>query len=132
MTLLADLGEYLEDNGGGVVVGTSLFYGTMPPTPDACGVLIEYEGRGMLRRIVDDGAQTEMPRVQLVYRSTTYTEGMTAIRTMWALLDAIVNTELGTTFYQRVSAIQPPFYVERDGNDRFLFAANFEVTRESS
>lgn len=127
---MSELGTYLAANGGGVVVGTSLFYGTMPSAPATCASFVEYEGTGFVRR--QGGARCERARMQVLYRAETYTAGLAAIRTIMSVLDGIVNATLGSTFYQRVEALQPPFFLERDDNDRFVFAVNFQVTREST
>lgn len=130
MTMMSELGTYLAANGGGVVVGTDLFYGTMPTSPAVCASFVEYEGRGYVRR--QGGARCEMARMQLLYRAESYEAAVAAIRTMAFVLDNVVNLTLSGTFYQRVEALQPPFFLERDANDRFVFAVNFEITREST
>ena len=126
--MIEELGAYLEANGGGVTVGTDLFYGNMPTEPSVCSALVPYEGAGFHRR--QSGGRCEINRVQLVHRAETYDSGIAAIRTMGEVLDGIVNETLGTSFYQRVEMLQPPFYLERDAADRYVFAVNFQVTRE--
>jgi hypothetical protein len=46
-------------------------------------------------------------------------------------LDAIVNEAISGTFYLRVAALQPPFLLERDANDRWIFAVNFGATKHT-
>jgi hypothetical protein len=71
----------------------------------------------------------EMPRFQLIVRSTDYETGRNLIQSIWNVLDAIVNRDVNGTFYQRCAALQSPFMLERDDNDRWIFVANFQVSK---
>lgn len=114
--------------------GVDLFSGGLPPNPSECCALVEYGGMPPMRTqnegAIPSSAQgAEMPRFQLIVRSSDYEAGRTFIQSLWDLLDAIVNRDVNGTFYQRVAALQSPFMLERDDNDRWIFVANFQASK---
>jgi len=120
---------------GLATIGTDLFKGGLPPEPSECCALVEYGGEPPLRNQTDGAAHSsaqggERPRFQLLCRSADYETGRNQIQKIWDELDGIVNETLSTIFYQRVAALQSPFLLERDGNDRWIFIANFAATKE--
>lgn len=131
--ILEDLGVHLEGLAL-VTVGTDLILGHLPPDPSECCALLEYGGDPPLRNQSEgaarSGAQSgERPRIQLLCRSKTYAGGRSLIQTIWEALDGIVNQTINGTSYVRMAAIQSPFMLEFDENGRYLFAANFTVTK---
>lgn len=129
--LLDEIGAYLEtEHSGVVVVGTNMFLGYLPGEPDSCSALLDYEGQELLASQNDDGAETEQPMLQLIVRESTYLAAATLCRTLTKTLLRIKNQTIGSTFYQRIKANQSPFQLDRDGNDRVMFAVNFSVTKE--
>lgn len=114
--------------------GTDLFLGGLPSDPSECCALIEYGGEPPLRTQNEGAARSsaqggERPRFQLLCRAADYETGRSLIQSVVDELDGIVNETIGGTFYLRVAALQPPFLLERDGNDRWIFAVNFAVTK---
>lgn len=123
----------LETAGLGTAA-VDLFSGVMPPEPIVCCALMEYGGEAPLRTQNEGAAHSsaqggERPRFQVLCRATDYDTGRSLIQSMWHVLDAIVNEEINGVFYQRVAAIQSPFLLERDDNDRWIFVANFQASR---
>lgn len=115
--------------------GTDMFAGVLPPNPVECCALVEYGGEPPMRNQTDGAAHSsaqggERPRFQLLLRSADYETGRNLIQQMWSALDGIVNVTIGGIFYQRVASIQSPFLLERDDNDRWIFAVNFAATKE--
>jgi hypothetical protein len=111
-----------------------LFLGTLPSNPTLCCALAEYAGEPPLRTQNEGHAHSsaqggERPRVQLLCRATDYEAGRSLIQSILGVLDAIVNQTILGTFYLKVAAVQPPFLLERDQNDRWIFAVNFAVTK---
>lgn len=122
------------ETAGLATYGVDLFLGGMPSEPSLCCALIEYGGEPPLRTQNEGAAHSsaqggERPRFQLLCRASDYETGRSLIQSMWEKLDAIVNETIVTTFYQRVSAVQQPFLLERDENNRWIFVANFAVTK---
>ena len=119
---------------GLAIYETDLFLGGLPPEPSECCALVEYGGEPPLRTQNEGAAHSsaqggERPRFQLLCRATNYEAGRSLIQNIWHVLDAIRNETISGKFYQRVAALQSPFLLERDGNDRWIFVANFAVTK---
>jgi hypothetical protein len=131
--LLPDIIDVIE-TAALATFGTDLFSGGLPPTPSECCALVEYGGMDPLRTqnegAVPSSAQgAEQPRFQLLVRAADYEAGRNLIQSIWNVLDAIVNRDVNGTFYQRVAALQSPFMLERDANDRWIFIANFQASK---
>lgn len=136
MGMLTELVDWLEayDTGAlGLTEGTNIFKGVLNNTSVNAGSLVEYDGLGLVESQTSEGDDlTEMPRVQVMWRSSDYETGMSKIRTIWKALESITNETIGAGLYQRVHSDNSPFQVGKDENDRWLFACNFTVTREAS
>jgi len=130
MAMLDDLGTYLEAQVGSLTLGTNLFLGRMPDSPDVCVTLYEYGG-GAPTNVMggDNMPPIEEPRVQVLTRADGYTATRTLAGECWTAIEAILNESLSGTLYHRVSANQSPFPLERDSQDRVLFAQNFRVLK---
>ena len=129
MSTVLDIATYIDAQLAALTIGTNLFIGRMPETPDQCVVVYEYGGTGPTNTLGTGGAIIESPRIQISTRATNYTAAETLARSVWGVLEGIANKTLSGTLYQRVTAIQSPFPLERDSVDRILFVQNFEVTR---
>lgn len=74
----------------------------------------------------------ESPRLQAISRSTSYQTARTNAQTVYTILDGLsknLPTSSGTR-YLSVEAVQAPFALGRDGNDRHIVSVNFDVTKE--
>jgi hypothetical protein len=132
MALLDDLGTYLSGDVGSLTLGTNLFLGRMPDTPDTCVAIYEYGGEVPVATM-NAGAVplVEQPRVQVVTRASGYATARTLATTIWASMEVLVNYDSLTSGlrYHRVGALQSPFALERDTADRILVAQNFRVIK---
>ena len=133
--LLPEIAQEIEDNAL-ATRGTDLFLGVLPPNPSSCCALVEYTGEEPLRTQNEGAAGLSAqgsirPRVQLLCRASAYETGRSLIEQIWRALDVITNQELSGTFYQSVRAMQSPFLLDRDENDRYIFAANFAITKHA-
>ena len=131
--LLDELCAYLEaEPTSSLVQGTDLYQNAMPATPGDAVSLAEYSGMGPLFRQSDaaSGPTCERPQVQLIVRNTDHDTARALMRTLWVWLGAVTNDTLSGTYYQSIRAMQSPFLLRRDDNERWLFAANFHVIKE--
>ncbi|MDD3921343.1 MAG: minor capsid protein [Eubacteriales bacterium] len=124
--LLAEIGAYLAANGIGTV-GTTIFYGQMPETPDVCVALFEYAGEPP--ESTHDRQHYEKPGLQVLVRGTSYATARTTIASIETLLHTLANTTLTGTKYLFVRAVQSPFIFDRDGQNRVTLAQNYIVTK---
>ena len=75
----------------------------------------------------------ERPSFQMLSRSTTFTIAKSQAETAYTLLDGMADRLLPTatgTRYLQITAVQPPFYLQRDENDRYIVSVNFDVWKE--
>jgi hypothetical protein len=124
--LLDDIASYLASEGIGVV-GTDLFKGQIPDSPDNCVAIFEYAGQRP--ETTHDNATFEHPGLQVRVRNLNYANGRQKIHDVFEVLHGLCNTNLSSTFYLSIFAIQSPESIGRDENDRVEFVQNFAVTK---
>ncbi len=129
MSTLIDVATYLDAQLATLTIGVNLFVGRMPDAPDTCVTLFEYGGSAATETLGTGLPVLENPRVQVLTRGVTYAATETMARAVWSALQAIQNSTLSGVLYQRMSAIQGPFPLERDTQDRILFVQNYMVMR---
>ena len=130
MALLDELGTYLEAQVASLTLGTNLFLGRLPDDPDTCVVLYEYGGDVPVYTMGSDAMPpVERPRMQILTRAAGYSSARTLSLECWTAIEAILNESVSGTLYHRISANQSPFPLERDSQDRVLFAQNFRVMK---
>lgn len=125
MSLESDVKAFLVANGQ----GTNLFMGLLPPDPDDAAALYQYAG--LRPEFVQNkpGISRDRPALQVKCRSKVYATAQTRAMAIYALLAFVVNEELSGTTYQRIEPLGAPFFLERDKNQRTVFAANYYVSR---
>jgi hypothetical protein len=129
MTTLVDIATYLDSQQASLTLGTNLFLGRMPDSPDTCVVLYEYGGSAPDNTMGGGLPVLQNPSVQVAVRAVLYASAESLINLCWGTLEGIVDMSLSGTRYNRVTAIQSPFVLERDSQDRVIFVQNFNVTR---
>lgn len=132
MSLADDVAAFLAGAGLGLVAGTNLFLQDVPAQPDALVAVIEYPGRGPVGTH-DDPASIEVPRFQVYARAAQYdaAAARASAEAAYKALRAVTNQTLSGTFYLAIRALQSPFLLHRDENQRVVFAVNFEATKYS-
>ena len=130
MALLDEIGTYLAAQVGSLTLGTNLFLGRLPDDPDTCVVVYEYGGEAPVNTMGSDAMPyVEQPRIQVLTRASGYSSARTLALQCWTAVEAVLNESLSGTLYHRVAANQSPFPLERDSQDRVLFAQNFRVQK---
>ena len=136
--LLDDIADYLASQGGsGVgVVGTNLFKGYRPETPDLCLAIYETGGMRPTRAMTPSAGTvvTENPGLQLVGRSAPedYQTVRTRMHNAFVLLDGFPERSINGTLYKYIVARQSIQGMGRDENQRVLLVANFDVVKALS
>ncbi len=126
--VLTELASHIESNNL-ATIGLNLFMGRMPDAPDTAVALYEYGG---LKPVNTSDSRTpvyESPRVQVKVRDKSYENGRRWIQQIYLALHALTNICINETFYFAIFAIQQPFYLRRDANERVEFVCNFQVKR---
>lgn len=132
MALLEDIAAVIDSNSVTFTLGTNLFIGRLPDSPDLCCAIFQYGGEEPLNMMGGDAMPPiEQPRIQVLVRATGYASAQSTITTIWGYLEAILNENLTGDRYLRVSAVQSPFPMDRDAQDRVIFAQNYRVLKET-
>lgn len=130
MTLLTDIAARIEADGNGIV-GTTIFVGRLPDSPDNCTAIYEYTGQQPLFTHDDPLPHIERPRFQVTVRNASYAAGRAAIETIYREL-FLRNVALTSARYLWIVPLQQPFYLRRDDNERVEFVVNFECMKALS
>lgn len=126
MAMLDDIGAYLVTHSFGTL-GTNMFIGDMPETPDVCIALFEYAGEPP--EDTHDGQGVDNPGLQVRVRGTSYSTARATISSIQDHLHTLRNTTLTATKYLFIRAVQSPFSLGRDSSKRIDLVQNFIVTK---
>lgn len=131
--LLDDLSDYLS-SAGGYTPGTNLFIGTAPPKPDTAVTIYETGGLGTVHAFNGSAGQAvvEQPRVQVVSRAASYPTARANAQDAFLLLDGLPTRSINGVSYHWAEALQSPFLMGRDEDDRVLIAFNVQIFKEMS
>jgi len=125
-------------------VGTDIFVGYMPASPDECCAVYEYGGAAPTFGFGTPGLFYEAPAVQVVFRgprpgpgvTTAYSGPRTKVEAAYQGLAAVETTTLaggGTSgFYHYIRPQQAPLMIGHDDEKRALIAVNFLIEKEPS
>ncbi len=119
-----DIAEYLEDQLIGTV-GTNIFVGRLPETPDTCIALYDYGGSPP-----DLCWEGDYPSLQVRVRDDDYLTGWTTANTIKTTLHNLTYQTIETHLYYHIRARHDPEYMGRDANDNVEFVINFEIIKE--
>lgn len=137
MTILDDVAAYIEANTTGWTVGGTT--GNL-----SLGQMLDSQPDTQVALYVQPGLQTayafstsaqvdrvyEQPNLQALSRSTSPALAESNLIRIYNLLDGLANTTMGTTRYLEFEAVQPPFQLGRDENERHMWSVNFTVKKD--
>jgi len=128
-----EIADFLEDASVGVV-GTTIFKGQMPGTPDACVAVIETAGRAPEHTFGSSGIETEYPRVQIRCRGAKndYATPAATAQTAYVAMAAVANQLLNGTRYLSIDPIQAPFLMDKDAQNRIVVGFNAQLAKRVS
>lgn len=129
--LLDDLANYLSTSG----LTAPVQKGQIVETPDTVVALRETGGfpSAYLMSSQPNRTALDQPTVQVLARGADYVTAMTTARAAYALLNGASNyVSSGVQVFAFIAAMQPPFFLHRDDNHRFVCAFNVSVKRASS
>jgi hypothetical protein len=117
-----------------LTVASTLFKGTLPATPDACGAVYEYGGLPPRHIFGATPIAEESPRLQLAFRGAKndYATPRALAETAYRALAAASAQSLSGTRYLTFEPLQPPFLLRRDENSRPIIGFSVQVTKELS
>jgi len=132
MAFLPEIGTYLAANVTNVslTLGTNLFLGRLPETPDTCVAVIETAGQSAVEAM---GGSTlpayTRPRVQVLVRAVAYSDASDLAEDIYKKMQLIDNESLSGVRYLRADGLQSPFYLDRDMEERAVFSCNYQTLR---
>ena len=133
--ILDDVCDYLSSGGIGTV-GTDLFKGFAPDSPNACTIVYETGGQAPVHAMnpAAGAAVVEMPRVQVVCRATAYdySTARSKAHSVFKLLDGLPTRSINSIDYLWGAAVQSPFLMGRDKSGRVLIACNYDIVKRLS
>lgn len=135
MAFLAEIAKYLQDNSLGTL-GTDLFTGFMPDSPDLCTVIYETGGAAPEGQFGVNGIAFENPSIAIHVRGVTndYDTPRARIESVYRKLQQLWATTItasgsGPTYYYSTQAIQSPQVLSRDAQNRWKFVVNFRISK---
>lgn len=128
MTVLEAIGDYLAAGSVGAL-GSTIFLGRMPDTPDAC--VCVYESAGSLPEMTfgSSGIAIDRPIIQVMCRAgrDDYPAARDKAVAVRDLLSGLTNTTLGSFKVLRVEPSGSVNPIGPDEKDRPLVSVNFNV-----
>ena len=132
MSVLTDIGTYLNDpsiSTQDLTLGTNLFLGRLPETPDTCVGVIQTAGVAPTDTFGTSFPPLETQGLQTLVRATTYATAEALAVDVMKSLASVDNQTLTSTLYLKIEAQQSPFALERDNQERLVMSCNFLVTK---
>jgi hypothetical protein len=117
-----EIAQYLRE--GGIV---KVYEAAMPDAPDKCVAVYEYPGVGP--QFSHDGQAWENPRIQVLSRAPTYPDARQQAQEVYNLLNGKTNVNIEGGNYLMIKALQSPFALTPDDNQRDRVVINFEIAR---
>ena len=132
MSLLSDVGTYLNAasiSTQDLTLGTNLFLGRLPDSPDTCVGLIQTGGLAPTDTYGTSFPPLETQGLQTLVRATSYATGEALAVDVFKSLLSVENETLTSTLYLKIEANQSPFALERDEQERVVMSCNFNVVK---
>lgn len=120
-----DIANLLASTGVGLgTVGSDLFIGREPTTPNSCTTVFDTGGFDP-----DAGSDYQRPTVMVRVRNPSYSAGWTQINSVRDALHVTYGWEEGDSRYIGVWAMGEPAHIGYDDTNRALFSVNFRIHR---
>jgi len=132
MAFLPEIGTYLAANvtDTTLTLGTNLFLGRLPDTPNTCVGVIETGGQSAVEAMGGSSLPAyTRPRAQVFVRAAAYSDAASLAEDIYKKMQLIDNEALSGVTYLRANGMQSPFYLERDPQERAVFSCNYQTLR---
>ena len=125
MSWLTDTAEHLEDVLTAQTVGTTIFYDTMPDTPDACIALYDAGGSMQPQGVLLPWQEC---RLEVRVRSTTRALAMGIMDTITTALNGKYGVTMNTTTKLQCCRLDSePAYLRADQRRRVIILARYTL-----
>jgi len=132
MSMLTDVGTYLAAasiSTQDLTLGTNLFLGRIPESPDTCVALIQTSGVAPTNTFGTSYPPLENQGLQTITRAASYATAEALAVDVMKSLASVENATLTSTLYLKIEAQQSPFALQRDDQERLLMSCNFLVAK---
>jgi len=125
-TILESIGDYLVTNSHGAL-GTSIFLGTLPESPDACVAVYENSGSSPAFTMGAGGIRIDYPMIQIICRAgrEDYPTARDKADTIRILLASVVETSISGVHIMRIEPMGSVNQLGVDPKYRPLISVNF-------
>ena len=138
MAFLDDIADYLTSQGHGAnstTTGTSpvnIFRNVIPFSPDTAIALFETGGLASVHAMASGPGQAvaARPSVQIRIRARSQDAARTLTDSVFNDMDGFRERTINGTRYSWMQSIQMPFLLDRDDEDREVFAFNMRVIKD--
>lgn len=115
-------------------IASNLFAGRLPDAPDSALAVIPYGGREPMRAFRGGAGQAvaERPRFQVLTRSSSLSAALSASYGAMNALDGLGHSSISAVTYLWIEALESPFVLDRDENERVIIACNYEAVKRLS
>lgn len=132
MSLLTDVGTYLAAasiSTQDLTLGTNLFLGRLPESPDTCVGLVQTSGTSPTDTFGTSYPPVENQGLQTLIRASSYATAEALAVDVMKSLSSVENETLTSTLYLKIEAQQSPFALDRDSQERLVMSCNFLVAK---
>ena len=132
MSLLTDIGSYLNSasiSTQDLTLGTNLFLGRLPESPDSCVALVQTAGVNPTDTFGTSFPPLENQGLQTLIRATSYATAEALAVDVFKSLTSVENATLTSTLYFKIEGQQSPFALLRDDQERQVMSYNYIVTK---
>ena len=132
MGMLDDVGTFMAANvtAATLTLGTNLFLGRLPESPDTCVAIYETAGTAPDDVFGADSAPPiENAGLMCHTRAIAYSDCQSLAVDIMKTLSKVINETLTSTYYYKVEPSQSPFGLMRDDQERMVFSCNFTAVK---
>jgi len=125
-TILESVGDYLVTNSLGTL-GTNLFLGTMPETPDECVAVYENSGNAPMFTMGTGGIVIDYPMIQIVARAgrEDYPTARDKAESIRTLLASVLDSTISSVNIMRIEPMGSVNPLGVDSKFRPMVSVNF-------
>ena len=125
-TILESVGDYLVTNSIGTL-GTNIFLGTMPETPDECVAVYENSGSSPMFTMGPGGIVIDYPMIQIVARAgrEDYPTARDKAESIRTLLASVLDSTISSVNIMRIEPMGSVNPLGVDSKFRPMVSVNF-------
>lgn len=128
-----DIAKLLSDDAGlGLTLGTDLFVGRIPPSPDSCVTVFDNAGSEPILFSKKVTNNYYRPSVSVWSRAVDYSSAYSRLFEIMGILHGTNHITINNTFYTLIRAMNDIQVLHWDENDRVVMLINFEIQRRNN